>query len=122
MIKLANYNQAGFTSANSVRFVREDDVPQQRKDITVSRKTAVPVKGSDQFSIPEYRFVIRKDASVDGTPTGQRLTMDLTIRVPLNSTGEELEEARAELVAFLNDPGFADAIGRQLFPVECPCE
>lgn len=122
MITLANYNQAGFMSANSVKFVREDDAPQKRKDLTVSRKAATYQAGTNSYSIPEYRVVIRKDATDEGKPTGQRLTFDLVIRTPLASAGGDFDEALAELNALIDDPGFKDAVTRQLFPVECPCE
>lgn len=127
-IKISNYTQAGFVSANAVRFVRQDDSPNQRKDITVSRKASVYDSKTDRYSIPEYRIAIRKDTTFGGAsgdterPTGQRLTFDLTMRTPLYADVSEIEEARAELVAFLNDEDFLDSLVRQLFPVDCPCE
>lgn len=122
MISLANYNQAGFMSANSVKFVREDDSPQKRKDLTVSRKAATYQAGTGIYSIPEYRIAIRKDAAAEGKPTGQRLTFDLVVRTPLDSAGADFDEALSELQAIVGDEDFKDAVTRQLFPVECPCE
>lgn len=121
MFKLDNYNQAGFTSSNSVRFVRVDDSPSQRKDLTVSRKPSVYQSGQDAFSIPEYRMVVRKDAVTDGKPNGQRLTFDLVVRTPLGTEGDLFDEALTELESVITDPEFKDAVLRQLFPVECPC-
>lgn len=118
-LKFDNYNQAGFINANSVKYVRVDDTPTNRKDITVTRKPAVYNSSTRQFSIPEYRIAIRKDTQDgDGLPTNQRLTIDLTIRTPLYGDADQLEQARQELLAIASASNFADIINRQLFPAE----
>lgn len=115
-MKLSHYNLAGYPSPNSARFVREDDVPSQRKDLTVTRKSSVYNSAQQVYSIPEYRVVVRKDAPADGKPTGQRLTFDLSIRNPISTTSEDFEEARQELIEFLSAGDFVDTVMRQLFP------
>lgn len=122
MIILTNYNQAGFTSPNSVRFVRSDSRPSQRKDLSVSRKESVYSSNTKVYSIPEYRSVFRSDAVSDGVPTGQRMTIDLVVRTPLGSESDTFDEVFTDFLAFVQDPEFKDSVLRQLFPIDCNCD
>lgn len=116
-MQIANYDQAGFTSANSIKFVRTNDTPSSRKDLTVTRKLSSYNPQTKLFSIPEYRMAVRRDTlDVDGRPTGQRLTFDLSIRTPIQASGDDFDEAFVDLQALLTDPEFKDSVLRQLFP------
>lgn len=116
-IQLNNYQFFGNPSTDSARFVRVDDKPMHRKDLTVSRKPSVYNAATDVASIPEYRIVIRKDAqTVDEKPNGQRLSVDLVIRAPLQPSGADFDEAVAELAAIIADDAFKASVMSQLFP------
>lgn len=118
---IENYNQGGFTSANAVRYVRTDDTPQLRKDVSVVRKPAT-FSQANGYSIPEYRIVVRQDTTTggDNLPSGKRVTLDLTIRVPLEADEGQFAEALGDLLQMVNDPGFGAAVSQQLFPVPNP--
>lgn len=116
-IKLTNYRFFGNPSTDSARFTRVDDQPMHRKDLTVSRKPSVYNAATQVASIPEYRVVIRKDAqTTDDRPNGQRLSVDLIIRSPLQPSGADFDEAIAELEAIIADEGFKTSVMSQLFP------
>lgn len=120
-MKINNYDQSGFLSPNSVKFVRSDDTPASRKDVTISRKLAGYNSSTKVYSIPEYRMAFRRDAVLDGLPTGQRLTFDLVIRTPIGTETTDFDAAFGDLQSVMTDPAFKDAVIRQLFPEAC-CE
>lgn len=115
---LQNYRFYGNPTTDSARFVRSDETAMHRKDLTVSRKPSVYNAATEVASIPEYRIAIRKDAQVGepAKPNGQRLTLDLVIRTPLQPSSVDFDEAVAELQAILSDADFKESVTSQLFP------
>lgn len=119
---LSNYRFYGNPSANSVRFIRTDESAMHRRDLTISRKQSVYNAATEVASIPEYRVVFRSDAQVGepAKPNGQRMTIDLVLRTPLQPSQADFSQSIGELVAMLQDPAFEQDVLQQVFPC-IPC-
>lgn len=115
-MKIQNYENGGMPSANSVRFISDSSTLVAREDLTISRKAPVYNSSTKQYSIPEYRLVYRKDIALEGVPTGQRLTVDMNIRMPIGTTQEELEKGLQDIAALTDHEDFVSYVVRQLFP------
>lgn len=120
---LSNYRFFGNPSANSVRFIRTDESVTHRRDLTISRKQSVYNAATEVASIPEYRIVFRSDAQVGDPvkPNGQRMTLDLTIRTPLQPSQADFEQSVSELATMLQNPDFIQDVLQQVFPC-VPCK
>lgn len=120
-MQIANYTFAGFPSPNAIRFIRDDETPQQRKDLTITRKASVYDMKNRSYSIPEYRLAYRFDTlDADGQPTGQRCTFDLTVRNPIATSQTDFTSELTDFRAFVNSEEFTDMVLKQLFPCS-PC-
>lgn len=120
---LSNYIKQGSASADSQKYVRVDSTQAIKKDVTFVRKAGIFNPKIGTFSVPEYRFTVRADTpNKDNLPSGQRLSTDLAIRLPVGATVEQLNEQLATLKELVNSAEFANSVVMQIFPceVECP--
>lgn len=121
-LKLDNYIKTGSASADNLKFVRVDSTQAIKKDATFTRKVSAFDPKSQMFSVPEYRAIFRNDVPADsGLPSGQRLSVDLQIRLPVAATKPQLVELLTSLRTLLAESEFDDAVIQQLFPCEGPC-
>lgn len=121
-LKLDNYIKTGSASADNLKFVRVDSTQAIKKDATFTRKVAAFDPKSQMFSVPEYRAIFRNDVPTDtGLPSGQRLSVDLQIRLPVAATKVQLVELLTSLRSLLAETDFDDAVVQQLFPCDSPC-
>lgn len=119
---LTNYIKQGSASADSQKYVRVDSTQAIKKDLTFARKSGVFNPKINTFSVPEYRLIVRADTPTsEGLPSGQRLSVDLAIRLPVAATKAQLEEQIVTLKEVVNQEGFADAVIAQMFPCEAAC-
>lgn len=121
-LELSNYIKQGSASADSQKYVRVDSTQAIKKDATFVRKAGVFNAKIGTFSVPEYRFTIRADVpNQDGLPTGQRISSDLIIRLPVAATAEQLTEQLTSLRELVNNEQFVNHVIMQTFPCEVEC-
>lgn len=115
----SGYILMGQPSADSIKFVSNNSTQTLRQDLTVARKAPTFNSNTGIFSVPEYRTVLRCDVpNADGGPTGQRASVDLTMRYPVGLSAEKLTELTDDLIEVITQEGFiADAI-KQIFPAQ----
>lgn len=115
----SGYTYLSSPSADSAKYVWDDSTQTLRQDFTVSRKAPTHNPNTKVFSVPEYRIAIRSDVpDAEGGPTGQRATVDLTLRYPVGLSAAKLAELRDDLVSVITQEDFiADAV-KQLFPMK----
>lgn len=114
-----NYIKIGNVNAETVKFVRIDSTQAIKKDATFTRKAGNFNSGTGVYSVPEYGFTFRSDVpNSDGDPSGQRLSIGTSIRMPVKATSAQLDEIVADYAAFVNSSEFKNQIIQQLFPGE----
>lgn len=119
---LTNFINQGSASADSLKFVRVDSTQAIKKDATFTRKAAVFNPKTAIYSVPEYRFVFRSDVpDSEGNPTGQRISCDFAIRLPVRATSDQLQEQIVSVKELINSDDFVNAVIGQLFPCEGTC-
>lgn len=119
---LTNYIKQGSASADSQKYVRVDSTQAIKKDVTFTRKAGIFNPKIGTFSVPEYRFTVRADTpNGDGLPSGQRLSTDLAIRLPVGATSAQLTEQLVTLRELVNSDEFANSVIMQIFPCEDEC-
>lgn len=121
-MNILNYIKQGSDSSDSLKFVRIDSTQAIKKDLTFSRKAGNFQPRIGTFSVPEYRAIFRNDVPTpDGLPSGQRLSIDLSIRMPVAATAAQLSELVTSLKELVNNEGFEAAVIQQTFPCETVC-
>lgn len=121
-LAIANYIKLGSDSSDTLKFVRVDSTQAIKKDITFSRKIGIYNPKIQTFSVPEYRMIIRADVpTVEGYPSGQRISSDLSFRLPVKATAAMLEEQLTTLRELVNSEDFVNSVVQQLFPCEASC-
>lgn len=121
-MNILNYIKQGSDSSDSLKFVRVDSTQAIKKDLTFSRKAGNFQPRIGTFSVPEYRAIFRNDVpNPDGLPTGQRLSIDLAIRMPVAATAAQLEELIVSLKDLVNNAEFQNSVIQQIFPCEVAC-
>lgn len=119
---VSNYIKQGSASADSQKYVRVDSTQAIKKDLTFTRKSGVFNPKIGTFSVPEYRLIFRADTpTAEGLPTGQRISTDLTIRLPVSATSAQLMEQVVSLRELVNSDKFAENVILQMFPCEGEC-
>lgn len=119
---VSNYIKQGSASADSQKYVRVDSTQAIKKDLTFTRKAGVFNPKINTFSVPEYRLIFRADTpNTDGLPTGQRISTDLTIRLPVSATSAQLMEQVVSLRELVNSEDFVENVILQMFPCEGEC-
>lgn len=119
---LSNYIKLSSASADTLKFVRVDSTQAIKKDVTFARKVGMFNARIGTYSVPEYRFTVRADIpNSDGDPSGQRLSFDAIVRLPVKATKAQLEEQLVSVKELVNSAEFADAVILQLFPCEGAC-
>lgn len=115
----SGYTFLGLPSADSAKYVSDTSSQTLRQDVTISRKASTFNPGTKVFSVPEYRIAFRSDVpNADDEPTGQRATVDLTLRYPVGLSAEKLAELRDDLVELISQENFVADVIKQLFPVK----
>lgn len=118
-MKLHDYIKVGSDKSEAQKYVRVDSTQAIKKDATFSRKLGQFNSVIGVYSVPEYGFTFRADVpNGDGDPSGQRLSIGTSIRLPVKATAGQLEQVLTDYRTFVNAEGFEAAIIAQLFPGE----
>lgn len=121
-LEISSYIKQGSASADNLKFVRVDSTQAIKKDAVFTRKPGVFNASINTFSVPEYRMIVRADVpTAEGLPTGQRVSADLSIRLPVAATKAQLTEALNTIRDLINQDDFDQSVVQQLFPCESEC-
>lgn len=117
---IPNYSLDASLSADSVRAVRDDSSSKIRLDATYSRKLASYNTSTMIYSVPEVRFIARRDvANLEGNPSGQRASADVAFRLPVAMDEASLDALLVDLRAYVNDAALKANLLKQALPTCC---
>lgn len=118
---IPNYQIGGFTgNGNVVLATRNDSTTRNRRDATYSRRVPSFNNGTKVFSIPEDTFVVRRDVpDADQNPSGQRIALQFTARIPVASLEADISTALEDFRAYINQVDLLEHLIRQDLPTCC---
>lgn len=121
-MNLHDYIKVGSDKTEAQKYVRVDTTQAIKKDATFTRKAGQFNSAIGVYSVPEYGFTFRADVpNGDGDPSGQRLSIGTSIRLPVKATADQFDQVLTDFRSFVNDEGFKAAVIAQLFPCEGVC-
>lgn len=100
---IPNYSIDSSPNGNTVVAIRDDSSVKIRLDATYSRKLASFNPQNEVYSVPEAGVTFRRDVpNGEGNPTGQKASANVSFRLPVMSSIEDLETLITDVRAYVN--------------------